>query len=252
MTGFLQRLAERAMGQSSPLRVATPSPFAQMPETMELAVSQAESSSTAVPAEPMPTAQTPTRARNPAGQPSHTERPNADPLVRMNDQSARPDHPAPLVADLNRLTGNRSAESREMLAATMPDTVSRERSALHDLGQPGHETRGASPHADEAGLPLPLIAAPAWQDESRLMTQPAPLLPPRADPVSSGRADLRFEVPARSHAGTVEETTEVHVSIGRIEVTAVHEAAPSPRKTPRRNAPMSLDDYLARRNGDRP
>ena len=33
----------------------------------------------------------------------------------------------------------------------------------------------------------------------------------------------------------VEETTEVHVSIGRIEVTAVHEAAPTPKRAPARS-----------------
>jgi hypothetical protein len=55
----------------------------------------------------------------------------------------------------------------------------------------------------------------------------------------------------RRPAGLVEETTEVHVSIGRIEVTAVHEpAAPKPAAS-RRNAPMSLDDYLAKRHGSR-
>ncbi|WP_157633638.1 hypothetical protein [Thioflavicoccus mobilis] len=44
-------------------------------------------------------------------------------------------------------------------------------------------------------------------------------------------------------------TPEVHVHIGRIEVTAVQEPAPA-RRAPRRAAPtMSLDDYLARRRG---
>ena len=46
-----------------------------------------------------------------------------------------------------------------------------------------------------------------------------------------------------------EETSEVHVRIGRIEVTAVHEA-PLPRRPPPRAAkPMSLEEYLARRRG---
>jgi hypothetical protein len=47
------------------------------------------------------------------------------------------------------------------------------------------------------------------------------------------------------------ETTEVHVHIGRIEVTAVHEA-PTPKAKPSAaRKPMSLDDYLARRKEDR-
>jgi hypothetical protein len=43
------------------------------------------------------------------------------------------------------------------------------------------------------------------------------------------------------------EPTEVHVTIGRIEVTAMHAPAPPPRKAPDTRAPMSLDEYLARR-----
>jgi len=43
------------------------------------------------------------------------------------------------------------------------------------------------------------------------------------------------------------ESTEVHVHIGRIEVTAVPESSPTrPARRPRRE-PMSLDDYLAQR-----
>ncbi|WP_396957639.1 hypothetical protein [Nitrosomonas sp.] len=45
-----------------------------------------------------------------------------------------------------------------------------------------------------------------------------------------------------------EETTEVHVHIGRIEVRATMTAAPA-RKTPARSPMMSLDDYLEQRNG---
>lgn len=45
----------------------------------------------------------------------------------------------------------------------------------------------------------------------------------------------------------VEETTEVHVSIGRIEVTAVHEAPPRKREPARSRKARSLDEYLASR-----
>ena len=63
------------------------------------------------------------------------------------------------------------------------------------------------------------------------------------DSVSAGR---NLSPPDRSQG---EEAVEVHVTIGRIEVTAVHE--PSPPKRTRRPArkPMSLDEYLAKRKG---
>lgn len=43
------------------------------------------------------------------------------------------------------------------------------------------------------------------------------------------------------------EPTEVHIHIGRIEVTAVHEAAPQRSKPKARQAAMSLESYLAER-----
>ena len=57
---------------------------------------------------------------------------------------------------------------------------------------------------------------------------------------------MRFDQLPRS-----EETTEVHVNIGRIEVTAVQEAPPPRRPAPRTAKAMSLDEYLARRAGER-
>lgn len=41
----------------------------------------------------------------------------------------------------------------------------------------------------------------------------------------------------------------VQVTIGRIEVTALVQAAPSKRAAPARKPNLSLDDYLARRHG---
>jgi hypothetical protein len=47
------------------------------------------------------------------------------------------------------------------------------------------------------------------------------------------------------------EAAEVRVHIGRIEVTAVHEAQPRKEKPDTRRKPMTLDEYLARREGER-
>jgi hypothetical protein len=46
------------------------------------------------------------------------------------------------------------------------------------------------------------------------------------------------------------EATEVHVHIGRIEVTATQEAEPARRKAPAGPKPMTLDEYLARRRSE--
>jgi hypothetical protein len=52
----------------------------------------------------------------------------------------------------------------------------------------------------------------------------------------------------RTGADVADETTEVHIHIGRIDVTAVLEAPPPRRKQAPIHAPMSLDAYLARRS----
>jgi hypothetical protein len=83
---------------------------------------------------------------------------------------------------------------------------------------------------------------------------PAPLLPFEALALSlppTGMPSAANPAWQPRQGNAVEETTEVHVSIGRIEVTAVHEAPPQRRPAPKANQPMSLDDYLAKREAGR-
>jgi hypothetical protein len=53
---------------------------------------------------------------------------------------------------------------------------------------------------------------------------------------------------AQAGADVAEEAAEVHIHIGRIDVTAVHAAPPPRRRQASTQAQMSLDTYLARRN----
>lgn len=53
-----------------------------------------------------------------------------------------------------------------------------------------------------------------------------------------------------SRENPVEETTEVHVNIGRIEIAAVHAPAAPKRSQASGKQPMSLDEYLAKRQRD--
>jgi hypothetical protein len=59
-------------------------------------------------------------------------------------------------------------------------------------------------------------------------------------------AVLGREADRRSKQAQGDEETPVHVTIGRIEVTAMTAATPS-KRVPAREQSMSLDDYLARR-----
>lgn len=80
---------------------------------------------------------------------------------------------------------------------------------------------------DKLVLPLPLL----------------PANPPRAASAPAADSASASALPAR-------EPDEVHIHIGRIEVTAIQESRPASKPSRKGAAPLSLDDYLARRKGD--
>ena len=101
-------------------------------------------------------------------------------------------------------------------------------------------------------LPRPIVTGPLptppeqISDQVDPQVEPHPLLPQVATRVNTLTPSGTHTTPAET-SPAVETETEVHVHIGRIEVTAVQEAAvPKPAAAGRRQ-PMSLDDYLARR-----
>ena len=84
------------------------------------------------------------------------------------------------------------------------------------------------------------IDAPALH---RTEAQPTHLLPPTAaTPPRTAVAPLPAQRP-----GASDDSTEVHIHIGRIDVTAVHEPPPRRRAPVASTVPMSLDAYLAKR-----
>jgi hypothetical protein len=96
------------------------------------------------------------------------------------------------------------------------------------------------------------IATEPARSPLRVMNEPAPLLPRAA--LEGNRSGVRGSPvsvapqAAGVQSAAADEATEVHIHIGRIDVTAVHEAPPPRRKTAPARAPRSLDDYLSRRN----
>jgi hypothetical protein len=91
-------------------------------------------------------------------------------------------------------------------------------------------------------LPAPIFAPTPARDSP-------PLDPSATDgrvraATGESRAALHAPLAAASRS---EAPNEVHVHIGRIEVTAVREAPPAGRKRPRGRPPMSLGEYLAKR-----
>jgi hypothetical protein len=92
---------------------------------------------------------------------------------------------------------------------------------------------------DEFSLPAAPSTLPV--EKPALVARPAASRPPVALP------DSRSGSMARKQA---DDTGAVHVTIGRIEITAVHAPPAKPKPAPVRQ-PRSLDEYLAQRNRGR-
>ena len=111
--------------------------------------------------------------------------------------------------------------------------------AAPPIGQKFNPSALAQPTHPNHHAPAPPTAAPA------------PLLPRQNNAPPSASAPWSAVSPAASPARVADEATEVHIHIGRIEVTAMHEVAP-PRKRPAAApAPTPLDTYLAARQRER-
>ena len=246
MSGFLQRLVSRAQGDTPRVHSAYGLPFAPVPEMAAAAapIDTAEGAlGLALEAGP-PAARPATNAgqgrgiggegptgtgRMPPPAPSH--RPGAAPAsvgvglqLMAPQERPRPDEAAPPPA-ADRSSADRALPER---AATAFDE------RIEPPADQGIEPQGPLDLAAIAQQLAPLLAVdatgPSWQ-------QPQP---PAADTRGLGRS---------RNGHSVEETTEVHVHIGRIDVTAAPEpAAPRVAAAPQQRI-TTLEDYLAGRKG---
>jgi hypothetical protein len=242
MTGFLQRLAERAIGVSHPARAVSTAPFAPalgLADESQQASDNADTQNGSLAAQAYPPAAT-TLAE------SHHDQTATTTFDRhLGATAAYVDQTVTPRKMVRKFTATSEpgehpdvGSASEIPPPIMPlaDGKARHQSIDADLGL------GSSFHPpDETSVGQFTLPRPA-QDAIE------PLLPRVRE---AGRPASSVDHRGRTGSGMVEETTEVHVNIGRIEVTAIHEPAPSQPAAPRRNPPMSLDDYLARRQGGR-
>lgn len=250
MSGHLQRLAARAMGRTRPLHTLGTLPLAgpetspiaddaAMPEAIGRMPPAVHSGRIQASVPPLAELQAPGEIESARV----TERPQAT-TNTLTEQAAPPasqERATPLATALH-VSRDETTLSRDgpepLLPRVSPEPAVTEPMSLQgapqDLSEPPDERDSFSGPAAPPRL-MPRVAPKSIQP-----TLHAALGSPSARP-----GDHRLPE-------TVEETTEVHVNIGRIEVTAVQEAPaqkPAPR---RRQQPMSLDEYLSRRQGGRP
>ncbi len=248
MTGFLQRLAERATGAAHPLRAVSATLFA--PTLLE-EVSQPVDAMAAAEVEVAP---------------SMIGQEWAKPVQAGRNRTQSDSDRSPHRSKASSTDRERSVD----YTVAVDRRVAIEKSGGTTASQPESMVPPTIiPHAPVA-VPSPAIEptmrteSPFHANQEVSLEQPESLRPtpaaivrvepllPRAQPAHEQfrpTASASTNNLGRSSAGMVEETTEVHVSIGRIEVTAVHEPAPPKPAVSRRNVPMSLDDYLAKRHG---
>lgn len=99
---------------------------------------------------------------------------------------------------------------------------------------------GEKPAPDEAGrIQPPIDHAPPVRPRVESALPIRPVLPPRA--AMPAREAAAFEPPA--------PVPDVHIHIGRIELTAVTAPAPRRERAAAPYTPMPLDEYLRRRHG---
>ena len=145
-------------------------------------------------------------------------------------------HPVVRDASTRRVVERREEVVRteagaEIPAGTVQRRVNGEQPPAARREASGDETRPASLPRREQRVP------DANADERR----------PAFSPLVRGQAESRPVLPQAREASISHESEPViHVSIGRVEVRATTSAAPS--RAARRNAAMTIDDYVARKN----
>ncbi|MDZ4294097.1 MAG: hypothetical protein U1C47_19540 [Hydrogenophaga sp.] len=251
MTGFLQRLAQRANGAARTVRAAPGARFAPEPLGHGTPLQEeAPAPDATAPFQPAgtPPGAGPSRFSDPVFSPAEARRQQVAETPRRGQTTATRSNPDPLLAPAD-----------EAAAAPSPARTTHTKTPMPTPGTPdtANETRAvrnANPATSTPATPKPdtTSSTPPSNSEPPAWRQVEPLLAPAIRvrwPASAALPPLSHRP---SQGGPADTTTEVHVSIGRIEVTAIHEpAAPAQRPAARRKAPVSLDEYLARRQGGR-
>jgi hypothetical protein len=250
MSSFLHRLAAQAMGRTNTLRSTVRTPYA-----VPLAPA-----STVEPDRQGSTSDTGGNERQHIGN-SGAEY-VGDRGVERESVSSLEQHHANIASEIGTQPGdNEVTPSSPEVLVVQSDTVytkpDRPSGLYASPSSPKAMLRQSGKEKTIAGEPPVLaegIETRLPESNSTTPTDnsyPSPLLPlkqtTRPSTLNTNVAAKRGEYSGAGRQSQVDEITEVHVNIGRIEVTAVHESPPPKRQAPAAAKPLSLDEYLARR-----
>lgn len=229
MSGFLQRLAAQAMGIETGLRSVARLPYA-LPS---VAFDNADAGAFSTTVDLHQTQDQPISVGNTA----HT---STDPNQPPNTVQPQARAQTPEYKDLITQAEEPPRPTADTVP-TPPHLAYAHSSGLHTA------QNGPTGANSELFLEVEAYTSPGISSQ----ITPPPLLPltPTAQPalLNPHLSAQRGQLGAATTQTQIGETTEVHVSIGRIEVTAVHEAPAPKRPAPITAKPMTLEDYLARR-----
>ena len=229
MKGFLQRIVQRATGAAVTVHSLAHLPYGPQPVLAEPAIEMPASSGTARRVEKEPNPVLPAaRSQGLDAAPSPEDERLLPPIPEIAVKARqRGDDEEPGAADGQPARPPRNGGMTEVVVAVSPRD----------------ETTQAAPE--------PPANSKAQDVSLTSLRLSAPLLPQALPATRTREAPALHQAAGYARPATADEATEAHVSIGRIEVTAVHEAV-SKRSPPRAPRAMSLEDYLARRRGGRP
>ena len=132
-------------------------------------------------------------------------------------------------------TGAKPRPQTSDVAARAPELPQPPRPERAVAQRPERPERPSRTEETTVDLPAPLVAAAQLAVEG--------------PHIGVRRSEAATDLSTRASSASSHEPAEVHVHIGRIEVTAVHEAPPTREKKRAARQPMSLEAYLAKRHG---
>jgi hypothetical protein len=269
MTGPLRRLSRRLAGEGLPrVRAVGQRPYGPMPplqtewppeDTLAPSIHTPSPSpplaTDASPSAGFPTPIQPTSSENPAEMPLVSQTAANGPTRGQTHASGEATSPYPATpTPLQRTAPLASGEPMSMAPIQKPGPSDAQGDTSNPPTPADRERLTVAPHQNPLAPPTHRPSDSNW---------PHPLMPMQALRESTGQerdGASRVTGPTQSVSANVPPDSlasqrstappnEVHVHIGRSEVTALHQppAATPARAKPSGNQPLSLDDYLAKR-----
>lgn len=248
MSGYFQRLLARGAGAGAEIHPLSRLPHAGLPETEPLTLGSSSGEfADAPPQSPGQTERHAAVAESPAPRPETPAALLRPPAPQMSKATAAEESAAMLTApNLPPLIQTQALEVEIASRRTVPTTP-----AAHTVAPPQPPLeRAAERFADESPESFRLMAPRSLAHDADPSWPPLSFAPEAgAGRVQAATLALQARPSMRTQKNVPgkTETPEVHVSIGRIEVTAVQAPAPPKRKPATSRKALSLDDYLAQR-----